>query len=140
MEGRGDFLAGAPGQTRKLKHASTVAYLTRLLIHGYVMLAISDEDGFPVEEMGLVTYEDDTMVSLCACAVGAVETAPGECGNHAVILDDTCQSANNENGIKTASSSVRTRRSGGAPTPTLTAERFGALLKFDAKTIRERRE
>ncbi|MVF23983.1 adenosylcobalamin-dependent ribonucleoside-diphosphate reductase [Methylocaldum sp. BRCS4] len=93
-EARGDFLAWVPGQKRKSSYPSTVAYLARLLIHRYAMLGVLDEDGYPVEEMGLVTYEADNIVSLRTRAAGAMEVAPGrrcdECGNYAVIRKDGC--------------------------------------------------
>lgn len=94
-EARGDFLAWVPGQKRKANYPSTVAYLARLLIHRYAMLSVLDEDGYPVEEMSLVTYEADNVVSLRgARAVGAMEVAPGKrcdgCGNYAAVRKDGC--------------------------------------------------
>lgn len=52
-----------------------------------------DEDGYP-EEMGLVTYGGDNVVSLRGRAVGAMELVPGrrcdECGNYAVMRKHGC--------------------------------------------------
>lgn len=93
-EPRGDFLAGVPGEKRKLSYPSTVAYLCRLILHRYAMLGILDEEGFPVEEMGVMEYEADNVIRIRARSVGAMEVRPGkrclECGNYAVIRKDGC--------------------------------------------------
>ncbi|MVF23734.1 DNA-binding protein [Methylocaldum sp. BRCS4] len=73
----------------------------------------------------------DVEAYIVRCAGQAVPTTTG---------DDTCQSASNENETRMGSSSGRIRRTGGRPGQTPAAERFGALLKFDAKMIRERKE
>jgi ribonucleoside-diphosphate reductase alpha chain len=93
-EPRGDFLAWVPGEHRKANFPSTVAYLARLMIHRYAMLGILDEDGYPMEEMGIVAYDAENVIPLRARSVGAMEVKPGkrcgECGNYAVILKDGC--------------------------------------------------
>jgi ribonucleoside-diphosphate reductase alpha chain len=93
-EPRGDFLAWVPGAKRKLSYPSTVAYLCRLILHRYAMLGILDEEGFPVEDMGVMEYEGDNVIRLRARSVGAMEVRPGkrclECGNYAVIRKDGC--------------------------------------------------
>ena len=93
-EPRGDFLAWVPGAKRKLSYPSTVAYLCRLILHRYAMLGILDEEGFPVEDMGVMEYEADNVIRLRARSVGAMEVRPGkrclECGNYAVIRKDGC--------------------------------------------------
>ncbi|MDD5034442.1 MAG: adenosylcobalamin-dependent ribonucleoside-diphosphate reductase [Methylococcaceae bacterium] len=94
-EPRGDFLAWVPGEKRKISYPSTIAYLCRLMLHRYSMLGILDEEGFPLDEMGvMVAYEADNVISLKSRSVGAMETRPGkrclECGNYAVIRKDGC--------------------------------------------------
>lgn len=93
-EPRGDFLAWVPGEKRKISYPSTLAYLCRLILHRYSMLGILDEEGFPVDEMGVMEYEADNVIPLRARSVGAMEVRPGkrcpECGNYAVIRKDGC--------------------------------------------------
>jgi ribonucleoside-diphosphate reductase alpha chain len=94
-EPRGDFLAWVPGEKRKISYPSTIAYLCRLILHRYSMLGILDEDGFPLEDMGvMVEYESENVVHLKSRSVGALEVHPGkrclECGNYAVIRKDGC--------------------------------------------------
>jgi ribonucleoside-diphosphate reductase alpha chain len=93
-EPRGDFLAWVPGEKRKLSYPSTLAYLCRLILHRYAMLGVLDEEGYPVDEMGVMHYEGDNIVALRTRAKGALGTRPGkrcrECGNYAVILKDGC--------------------------------------------------
>ncbi|SMF94234.1 ribonucleoside-diphosphate reductase alpha chain [Methylomagnum ishizawai] len=94
-EPRGDFLAWVPGGERKSNFPSTVAYLARLMLHRYAMLGILDEEGFPMEDMGIVAYDAENVIPLRARSVGAMEVKPGkrcnECGNYAVILKDGCE-------------------------------------------------
>ena len=93
-EPRGDFLAWVPGGERKANFPSTVAYLARLMLHRYAMLGILDEEGYPMEEMGIVAYDAENVIPLRARSVGAMEVKAGkrcaECGNYAVILKDGC--------------------------------------------------
>jgi ribonucleoside-diphosphate reductase alpha chain len=93
-EPRGDFLAWVPGEARKANFPSTVAYLVRLMIHRYALLGILDEDGYPMEDMGIVAYDAENVIPLRARSAGAMEVKPGkrceECGNYAVILKDGC--------------------------------------------------
>jgi ribonucleoside-diphosphate reductase alpha chain len=86
----GHFLAFVPGlppgQRRQQVWPSTVAYIARLIIHRYAMLGILDEEGFPLQEMGV----------LESPARGARTPGPQpgkacpECGNHTVIHRDGC--------------------------------------------------
>ena len=93
-EPRGDFLAWVPGAKRQQSYPSTVAYLARLLIHRHARLGLLDDDGYPVEEMGILRYEADNVVQLRGSSAGAMEVRPGkrcdECGNYAVIRKDGC--------------------------------------------------
>ena len=91
-EPRGDFFAKAPGSRKSVNWPSTVAYMARLIIHRYAQLGILDEEGYPMEEMGVMTVEADNVVPLRAA--GATEVQPGkrcpECGNYAVVKRDGC--------------------------------------------------
>ena len=93
-EPQGDFLAWVPGEARKANYPSTVAYLVRLMIHRYALLGILDEEGYPMEEMGIVAYDAENVIPLRARSAGAMEVRPGkrcpECGNYAVIRKDGC--------------------------------------------------
>jgi ribonucleoside-diphosphate reductase alpha chain len=93
-EPRGDFLAWVPGEERKSNYPSTVAYLVRLIVHRFALLGILDEDGYPMEDMGIVAYDAENVIPLRARSVGAMEVRPGkrclECGNYAVIRKDGC--------------------------------------------------
>jgi len=94
-EPRGDFLARAPRSVKQESYPSTVAYLARLLIHRYAMLGILDEEGYALEEMGVVQAYDDNVVRLKARSAGAMEVQPGrlckQCRSYAVIKKDGCE-------------------------------------------------
>jgi len=82
----GDFMAFVPGTRKQANYPSTVAYLAHLIIHRYAMLGILDENGFPVQQMGILQAPEElsnsvrpTVGKLCA-----------ECGNHTVIRKDGC--------------------------------------------------
>lgn len=93
-EPRGDFLAWVPGEARKANFPSTVAYLVRLMVHRYALLGILDEDAYPVENMGIVAYDAENVISLSGTTLGSPDIKPGkrcgECGNYAVIRKDGC--------------------------------------------------
>ena len=80
----GDFLAFVPGTRKQQNYPSTVSYVARLIIHRYAMLGILDEDGYPVQAMGMLETPKP----------GAVPKMKGakcpECGNYAVIKRDGC--------------------------------------------------
>jgi ribonucleoside-diphosphate reductase alpha chain len=50
----GDFMAFIPGTRRQTNYPSTVAYLAQLIIHRYAMLGILDENGLPLQQMGIL--------------------------------------------------------------------------------------
>ncbi len=53
-EPQGDFFARLPGSEKSQSWPSTVAYIARLIIHRFAMLGILNEEGFPVEDMGVM--------------------------------------------------------------------------------------
>ncbi|MBL8398007.1 MAG: adenosylcobalamin-dependent ribonucleoside-diphosphate reductase [Candidatus Accumulibacter sp.] len=81
----GDFMAYVPGTRRQSNYPSTVAYLAQLIIHRYAMLGILDENGLPLQQMGILqppagsTAPKPTAGKLC-----------GECGNLTMIRKDGC--------------------------------------------------
>ena len=89
-EAQGDFFAKVPGQDKQAMQPSTIAYIARLLIHRYKMLGILDEDGFPINPMGMmnipeVAIKDTNIENL----VVSGKVCP-ECSNPAVIRRDGC--------------------------------------------------
>ncbi len=81
----GDFIAFIPGTRKQTNYPSTVAYLAQLIIHRYAMLGILDENGMPLQQMGILespagsTAARPTAGKLC-----------GECGNYTMIRKDGC--------------------------------------------------
>lgn len=92
-EPQGDFFARTPDSEKSQSWPSTVAYMARLVIHRYAMLGILTEEGFPVENMGVMVPEqgdlfDDGNVEQMKPVAG--KPCP-ECGNHALIKRDGCE-------------------------------------------------
>lgn len=81
------FVPGLPhGQQRQQTWPSTVAYLARLIIHRYAMLGVLDEDGYPLQDMGILQVPnrpstDSTPMAGARCP---------ECGNATMIHKDGC--------------------------------------------------
>ena len=81
----GDFMAFVPGTRKQTNYPSTVAYMAQLIIHRYAMLGILDENGMPLQQMGILetpagsTAAKPTAGKLC-----------GECGNYTMIRKDGC--------------------------------------------------
>jgi ribonucleoside-diphosphate reductase alpha chain len=92
-EPQGDFFARVPDSEKSQSWPSTVAYLARLAIHRYAMLGILTEEGFPVENMGVMVPEQGDLFE--ASQVEAMRPLPGrpcpECGNHALVKRDGCE-------------------------------------------------
>jgi len=80
----GDFMAFTPGSRKQQNWPSTVSYVARLIIHRYAMLGILDEEGYPVQAMGVLEPP----------APGTAPKMKGmkcpECSNYAVIRKDGC--------------------------------------------------
>jgi len=94
----GHFMAPVPGERRQQTWPSTVAYIARLVIHRYAMLGVLDEQGVPVQAMGILAAP----VAKAMVAEGSVIAAPAnlstmagkacpECGNHTLIHKDGCE-------------------------------------------------
>jgi len=80
----GDFMAFVPGLKKQQTWPSTVSYVARLVLHRYAMLAILDEDGVPLQRMGIL---DAPAPGRAAVMQGA--KCP-ECGSHTLIRKDGC--------------------------------------------------
>jgi ribonucleoside-diphosphate reductase alpha chain len=80
----GDFLAFVPGSRKQQSYPSTVSYLARLILHRYAMLGLLDENGAPLQRMGV----------LEAPAKGGAPVMQGqkcpECGSLTLIRKDGC--------------------------------------------------
>jgi ribonucleoside-diphosphate reductase alpha chain len=87
----GHFMAFVPGlahgQQRQQTWPSTVAYIARLVIHRYAMLGVLDEDGYPIQEMGIL---ESPSGGATAAAPLAGARCP-ECGNATLIHKDGCE-------------------------------------------------
>ncbi|MBS1142451.1 MAG: Ribonucleotide reductase large subunit [Proteobacteria bacterium] len=83
----GDFMAFVPGSRKQQTYPSTVAYIANLIIHRYAMLGILDEEGFPLQQMGILEAPEDTTSNKVLPTQGKL---CGECGNHTMIRKDGC--------------------------------------------------
>jgi ribonucleoside-diphosphate reductase alpha chain len=80
----GDFMAFTPASRKQQNWPSTVSYLARLILHRYAMLGLLNEDGLPLQQMGVM----ETPAPGAAPKMKGVKC--GECGNYAVIKKDGC--------------------------------------------------
>jgi len=80
----GDFLAFVPGSRKQRTWPSTVSYVAALVLHRYARLGLLDEEGVPLQKMGV----------LAAPAQGRAPVMQGakcpECGSHTLIRKDGC--------------------------------------------------
>jgi len=85
----GHFMAPVPGQKRQQVWPSTIAYVARLIIHRHAMLGLLDEEGFPLQAMGVLQSP-----SAAASPPGQLIPQAGrpcpECGNATLIHKDGC--------------------------------------------------
>jgi ribonucleoside-diphosphate reductase alpha chain len=92
-EPQGDFFARLPASEKSQSWPSTVAYVARLVIHRFAMLGVLTEEGFPVENMGVMVPEQGDLFE--DGNVEQMKTVAGkpcpECGNHALIKRDGCE-------------------------------------------------
>lgn len=82
------FVPGLPhGQQRQQTWPSTVAYLARLIIHRYAMLGVLDEQGHPIQQMGILQAPEAATTDGRPMA----GTPCPECGNPTMIRKDGCE-------------------------------------------------
>jgi ribonucleoside-diphosphate reductase alpha chain len=84
----GDFMAKVPGSEKSQTWPSTVAYVARLIIHRYAMLGILTEDGYPVQQMGILEAPDAGSPHTSVPIMKGARCK--ECGNDTVIKKDGC--------------------------------------------------
>ena len=106
----GHFMAPVPGERRQQTWPSTVAYIARLVIHRYAMLGVLDEQGNPVQAMGILAApqaaaaggvggvggggahaEAGTAIPAPVQLAAMAGKACPECGNHTLIHKDGCE-------------------------------------------------
>jgi ribonucleoside-diphosphate reductase alpha chain len=89
----GHFMAFVPGlpahERRQQLWPSTVAYLARLVIHRYAMLGVLDEQGYPLQEMGVLVAPSGGSGAATAPSPLPGKRCP-ECGNATLIQKDGC--------------------------------------------------
>ncbi len=88
-EPNGSFMARTPGSDKAQTFPSTIAYLAQLMIHRYAMLGILTEQGYPLEQAGILAVPPAEQAHNTE-----LKTLPGkkcpECGNKALIRKDGC--------------------------------------------------
>ncbi|WP_420428196.1 LAGLIDADG family homing endonuclease [Algiphilus sp.] len=93
-EPHGDFLARRPGSKKMLRYPSTVAYIAALMLHRYGMLGLLDEEGRPLNPMGVLAARDPVTDPTTLKDPAKSRPLPGapcpDCGTHAVIKRDGC--------------------------------------------------
>lgn len=88
-EPQGDFMAKTPNSDKQMNYPSTVAYMARLMIHRFAMLGILDEDGYPIESMGVMQSEGVKEGGITTVAAQAGKQCP-ECSSLTLIKKDGC--------------------------------------------------
>ena len=87
----GHFMAPVPGERRQQVWPSTVAYVARLVIHRYAMLGVLDEEGYPLQAMGILESPAPKVAGGAVTAVPVMAGKPcPECGNATLIHKDGC--------------------------------------------------
>jgi ribonucleoside-diphosphate reductase alpha chain len=80
-----------PGQRRQQTWPSTVAYLARLIIHRYAMLGVLDEDGQPLQNMGVLALPSVASARAAGLVAQVMAGKPcPDCGQATVIHKDGC--------------------------------------------------
>ena len=89
-EPQGDFFARTPGSEKQAVQPSTVAYIARLLIHRYSMLSILDEEGYPINGLGMLKEEKSESKADKVVNLQLAGKECRECHVHAIIKRDGC--------------------------------------------------
>jgi len=105
-EPMGHFMAFIPGKRKQTTYPSTVAYIAKLMIHRHAMLGILDDEGYPIEAMGIldnphfqdavedVRLEETLQGKPRLRSVGAAEVRPGslcpDCSTYSLMKVDGC--------------------------------------------------
>ncbi len=87
----GHFMAFVPSLTHERRQQtwpSTVAYIARLIIHRYAMLGVLDEQGYPLQEMGILVSPEGGAAGAAPKPMAGARCP--ECGNSTLIQKDGC--------------------------------------------------
>jgi len=87
----GHFMAFVPSLTHERRQQtwpSTVAYMARLIIHRYAMLGVLDEQGYPLQEMGILVSPEGGAAGAAPKPMAGARCP--ECGNSTLIQKDGC--------------------------------------------------
>jgi len=85
----GDFMARVPGGAKMESYPSTVSYVAKLIIHRYAMLGILDENGYPVQQMGVLEIPAGQIKPTTIKPLAGKVCK--ECGNATLIKKDGCE-------------------------------------------------
>lgn len=88
-EAMGDFLATVPGGKKQQNYPSTVAYVAQLVLHRYAQVGILNEEGYPVNNMGVLESPMKKSEPTLTMQHISGKTCP-ECGNKSMIRKDGC--------------------------------------------------
>ncbi|MEH6589621.1 MAG: adenosylcobalamin-dependent ribonucleoside-diphosphate reductase [Halioglobus sp.] len=89
-EPQGDFFARTPGSKKQAIQPGTVAYIARLLIHRYNMLGILDTDGYPINDLGMMSVRSQPTTPDKVVNFQVAGKVCEECSVAAVIKRDGC--------------------------------------------------
>lgn len=89
-EPQGDFLAKLPGAGKMVNQPSTIAYIARLILHRYKMLGIFNNEGYPVNDMGLFESHAEPSGKASPAPLIMAGKKCSSCGVPAVIKKDGC--------------------------------------------------
>ena len=89
-EPQGDFLAKLPGSKKMVNQPSTIAYIARLILHRYKMLGILNNEGYPVNDMGLFESHAKPSGKTSPTPLIMAGKKCFSCGVPAVIKKDGC--------------------------------------------------
>ena len=90
----GDFMAPIPGIKKSATYPSTVAYVVQLLIRRYAMLGILDDEGYPVNEAGMMDDEYHNVVAIKRSTIAKRTNTGklcGSCNTYSVQRRDGCE-------------------------------------------------
>lgn len=83
----GNFFAKIPGKEKSMNYGSTVAYVAALVLYRYQMLGVLDENGDPVESMGVMVKEEGDPHHVVKPKVAHHGPKCPECGSPTAKID-----------------------------------------------------
>lgn len=90
-ETAGEFRARIPGDEKGMMYPSTIAYVAALMLHRYKQVGVFDENGKPVNPMGVFAEPDEQQIDLQFTPSHVIKgrVCP-ECAAHAVSKSAGC--------------------------------------------------